>query len=69
MVMKIFIVDEGSTGILKLTDQDKNVTIFQPDCDLDKVKDYLYEFYNMETSLDLVVKNSFFYDAILAIFL
>ena len=62
--MRTYSVKEGSTGILELTDENGKKLIFQPDYDLDKTKDLLYEFYNHETDTELTVKNSFNFDDI-----
>ena len=57
--IKVYDVVEGDSGILYLTDQFGEKDIFQPDCDLDKARKMLYEFYHLETNKGKLVKNSF----------
>lgn len=57
--MKKYIVKEGDTGVLELTDQDGNTEIYQPDCDLDKTQKLLYEFYELKTKNGTKVKDTF----------
>ncbi len=60
--IKIYDVNEGDSGVLYLTDQYGNTEKYQPDCDLDKTQELLYEFYQLKTNKDTVVKDSFVID-------
>jgi len=53
-------VQEGSTGVLYLTNDDGNVEIYQPNCDLEKAREYLYEFHELTTNFNKQIKDSFF---------
>ena len=55
-------VEEGSSGVLYLTDNLGNVDRFQPNCDLEKTQEYLYEFHELLTEQNNKVKNSFIID-------
>jgi hypothetical protein len=57
-------VQEGNTGILYLTNDDGNVEVYQPNCDLDKAREYLYEFHELETNLNKKIKDSFFINGV-----
>tara|TARA_B100001093_G_scaffold512934_2_gene583813 strand:+ start:15139 stop:16671 length:1533 start_codon:yes stop_codon:yes gene_type:complete len=57
--MKRYSVKEGTTGVLELTDDAGNVEIYQPDCDIDKAQTLLYQFYNVQTSSGMNVKDAF----------
>ena len=58
--MKIFVVSEGNTGILYLTDKESGEeTIYHPNCDLNLTRDFLYEFYDQITLSGEKVKDSF----------
>jgi len=62
--MKKIIVGEGNTGVLELIDEQGNKEIFQPDCDLDKSLDLLYEFYEILTVGGVKVKDTFQKDGV-----
>ena len=63
-MMKKYTVKEGDTGVLELRDQDGNIKIYQPDCDLDKAQCLLYEFYELKTTDGLKVKDAFQIDGV-----
>ena len=60
--IKIYNVNEGDSGVLYLTDQYGNTEIYQPDCDLDKTQELLYEFYQLKTNKGTLVKDAFVID-------
>ena len=62
--MKKYSVKEGDTGVLELTDREGNLEIYQPDCDLDKAQEMLYEFYELKTKDGIRVKDAFLVDGI-----
>jgi hypothetical protein len=57
--MKKYTVIEGNTGVLELVDEQGNKDIYRPDCDLDKARALLYEFYKLETTEGTKVKDAF----------
>lgn len=61
--IKIYDVKEGDSGVLYLTDQYGNTEKYQPDCDLDKTQELLYEFYQLKTNKGTLVKDSFVIDS------
>lgn len=63
-MMKKYTVKEGDTGVLELRDQNGNIEIYQPDCDLDKAQYLLYEFYELKTADGLKVKDAFQIDGV-----
>lgn len=52
-------VEEGSSGVLYLTDDFGNIEKFHPNCCLNKTREYLYEYYDLETSTNNKIKDSF----------
>lgn len=63
-MMKKYTVKEGDTGVLELRDQDGNIEIYQPDCDLDKAQHLLYEFYELKATDGIKVKDAFQIDGV-----
>ncbi len=57
--MKRYRVKEGNTGVLELVDEQGRTEIYQPDCDIDKARDLLYEFYECETTTGTKVTDAF----------
>ena len=62
--MKKYTVKDGDTGVLELKDQDGNIVIYQPDCDLDKAQYLLYKFYELKTIDGVKVKDAFQIDGV-----
>ncbi len=57
--MKKYTVSEGNTGVLELADDSGNTETFHPDYDLDKARELLFEFYELETTSGQKVKDAF----------
>lgn len=55
---------EGNTGVLELIDESGKVEIYQPDCDIDKAQQLLYDFYDIPTTNGTKVKDSFVHEGI-----
>lgn len=62
--MKKLWVKEGSTGVLELDDGKGNRHVYQPDCNLDKTIELIYELFELRTIDGLKVKDSFQIDGI-----
>jgi len=63
--MKKYLASEGSTGVLYIQKLDINKKfIYQPNCDMDETRKWLYEFYELKTHGGVLVKNAFVIDGI-----